>query len=365
MRAYCETRGLPADLQQRLLSYFEFQQQKAMDSDGSRILRALPDSLRMKVASHQYSYVIQRNSQLFKGCNLQFLNQLMLKLREMYLMPGEALIRAGDMSRELAFVARVCTPFTFMLPSLHDAFLLFCRQTTSFGGSLRRFVEHVVVMTYPAWCLQCWECVPINHPCKVAERLTSKQLSHDEAHQVMLGLPVQGVIAEVREDSVIRSVREDSESSCVGEIAFFMGIAQPRTFQVTFHPTCDTLDCHVLHTVLRQLRKMCLLFAIGACTYCMMVVFYMNSQMQADLTVISTCCSFGMFVIQARSTGDVTLLVISKFDYEELVHNYPEQNDIIVTNVLSLFGLDKDGNDSSVSKDTADTISDDAKEKLR
>ncbi len=61
----------------------------------------------------------------------------------------------------------------------------------------------------------------------------------------------------------------------------------------------------------------------------------------------------------------MTLLVISKFDYEELVHNYPEQNDIIVTNVLSLFGLDKDGNDSSVSKDTADTISDDAKEKLR
>lgn len=38
---------------------------------------------------------------------LQFLNQLMLKLREIYLMPGETLIRAGDMSRELAFVARV------------------------------------------------------------------------------------------------------------------------------------------------------------------------------------------------------------------------------------------------------------------
>ena len=110
VQTYCETRGLPPDLQQRLLSYFEFQQQKAMDSDGSRILRALPDSLRMKVASHQYSHVIQRNSQLFKGCNLQFLSQLMLKLREMYLMPGETLIRAGDMSRELAFVARVGCP---------------------------------------------------------------------------------------------------------------------------------------------------------------------------------------------------------------------------------------------------------------
>lgn len=45
---------------------------------------------------------------------------------------------------------------------------------------------------------------------------------------------LQGVIEEVREDNVIRSVREDSESSCVGEIAFFMGIAQPRTFQVSW-----------------------------------------------------------------------------------------------------------------------------------
>jgi len=78
-----------------------------------------------------------------------------------------------------------------------------------------------------------------------------------------------------------------------------------------------------------------------------------------------TTCSSKLLGAQARSTSDVTLLVISKFDYEELVHNYPEQNDIIVTNVLSLFGLDKDGNDSSVSKESADTISDDAKEKLR
>lgn len=69
--------------------------------------------------------------------------------------------------------------------------------------------------------------------------------------------------------------------------------------------------------------------------------------------------------LQARSTSDVTLLVISKLDYEELVQNYPEQNDIIVTNVLSLFGLDKDGNDSNVNKSSADSISEDAKEKLR
>ena len=93
-----------------LLQYFDFQHQKAMDSDGSRILRSLPESLRMKVASNQYSHIIERNAQLFKGCNLQFLNQLMMKLRESYLMPGETLIREGDMARELGFVARVSLP---------------------------------------------------------------------------------------------------------------------------------------------------------------------------------------------------------------------------------------------------------------
>ena len=128
VQTYCETRGLTPDLQQRLLSYFEFQQQKAMDSDGSRILRALPDSLRMKVASHQYSHVIQRNSQLFKGCNLQFLSQLMLKLREMYLMPGETLIRAGDMSRELAFVASVNALYTTTIR------LLVCPKAINLNG---------------------------------------------------------------------------------------------------------------------------------------------------------------------------------------------------------------------------------------
>lgn len=54
-----------------------------------------------------------------------------------------------------------------------------------------------------------------------------------DTHAAPLQHHLQGVIEEVREDNVIRSVREDSESSCVGEIAFFMGIAQPRTFQVS------------------------------------------------------------------------------------------------------------------------------------
>ena len=57
-------------------------------------MRSLPTTLKMRVASFQYSDVLKRNSYLFQGCNNQFLNQLMIVLREVYLMPGEVVMQA-------------------------------------------------------------------------------------------------------------------------------------------------------------------------------------------------------------------------------------------------------------------------------
>jgi len=64
----------------------------------------MPSSLKMKVAFSQYEDVMERNLFLFRGCNAQFLNMLVVALREMYLMPGETVIQQRDMSRELIFV---------------------------------------------------------------------------------------------------------------------------------------------------------------------------------------------------------------------------------------------------------------------
>lgn len=68
------------------------------------MIKQLPDSLKRKVAQNQYSKVIQLNISTFRSCNALFLEQLLTKMREMYLMPKELLIRSGDMARELAFV---------------------------------------------------------------------------------------------------------------------------------------------------------------------------------------------------------------------------------------------------------------------
>lgn len=89
---------------------------------------------------------------------------------------------------------------------------------------------------------------------------------------------------------MIRKIRHDSEgSTTLGEVAFFMGIAQPEA-------------------------------------------------------------------LSAVRTGDVTLLLFSKLDYEDLMAFYPEQQDIIITNLLSKYDLDKNGNDMAhVQIDQEDT----------
>ena len=46
------------------------------------MLRSLPRSLQMKVASFQYEDILTRNEFLFAGCNTQFLHQLIVTLRE-------------------------------------------------------------------------------------------------------------------------------------------------------------------------------------------------------------------------------------------------------------------------------------------
>lgn len=188
LEQYCQQRRLPAALQGRLRQYFEFQHQKRRDDD-SKVVRALTGSLRTKVASFQFRDVVQRNNHLFQGCNAQFLNQLMVCLREVYLMPGELFVQQRDMSREVMFITY---------------------------GALELSKDHIVVKT----------------------------------------------------------IRAESESpSVAGDVAFFMGVPQPYT-------------------------------------------------------------------IACASKGDATCLILTKIDFEELIKNYPEQQDVILTNILARAAAD-------------------------
>ena len=47
--------------------------------------------------------------------------------------------------------------------------------------------------------------------------------------------------------------------------------------------------------------------------------------------------------VQCRITGEATLLVLTRPQFSEMVVNYPEQQDVIVSNILATFGLDTKG----------------------
>lgn len=78
-----------------------------MMQDDGMVLRSLPNSLKMKFTNNKYSHVFEQNHALFRGCNVLFLNQITVKLKEFYLMPGETMLRQGEMPRELCFVKMV------------------------------------------------------------------------------------------------------------------------------------------------------------------------------------------------------------------------------------------------------------------
>ena len=80
LEEYGSTRQLPSELRGRLRKHFEFQYQKTQEVDTG-VLGLMPSSLKMKVAFFQYEDVMERNMGLFKGCNAQFLNMLVVALR--------------------------------------------------------------------------------------------------------------------------------------------------------------------------------------------------------------------------------------------------------------------------------------------
>jgi hypothetical protein len=69
-------------------------------------LQALPASLQARIATDQCASIIRRNSHILGGCDDQFLARFMMRLHEAYLMPGETLLKHGEIARELKFIVK-------------------------------------------------------------------------------------------------------------------------------------------------------------------------------------------------------------------------------------------------------------------
>ena len=64
-------------------------------------------SLAIKVSNCKYRHVIDRcttRGEVFHGCNHQFLNTLLMKLKLVFFMPNEEIFKKDDLARELTLV---------------------------------------------------------------------------------------------------------------------------------------------------------------------------------------------------------------------------------------------------------------------
>jgi hypothetical protein len=71
-----------------------------------RAMQMLPASLQARIAVQNCASTLQRNSHLLADCDAQFLARFTMKLQEVFLMPGESVLKQGDIAREMSFVVK-------------------------------------------------------------------------------------------------------------------------------------------------------------------------------------------------------------------------------------------------------------------
>lgn len=98
----CAKHELPKSVSDKVRAYYVFQHSKQASGTFS-IFNQLPVTLKVKVASAQYFRHVA-HAWVFRGCNVQLLNQVVIALKELYVMPLEVLLNKGDGSRELFWV---------------------------------------------------------------------------------------------------------------------------------------------------------------------------------------------------------------------------------------------------------------------
>ncbi|KAK3266379.1 hypothetical protein CYMTET_24985 [Cymbomonas tetramitiformis] len=274
--------------QERLVQYFEFQYSKQDAVSSNEVMASLPLSLQMKICSYQYQDVISRNRALFRSCNEQFLSMMTVRLKEVYLMPGEVLLKqVGDGDGALAPTRPSISHCSELSNAERRKEMSLSsdidrsdvgRKGTETPGARKGTLK---LVNSPAGVQSAGL---LDVPDDLISNLGVRSLFRRHSHFLCCFSTT---------DVVLRTVRADSDdATVVGEVAFFMGIPEPYTYV-------------------------------------------------------------------SRSTSDCTLLVFSKDDYDELIGNFPEQHDLLMTHLLAEYELDKVGTDIN-----SGNVADDADENI-
>ena len=102
---FMKNRGIPPELQNRVISYFNYLWESGMGQDEFTILSELPPSLRLELTLHLNRRII-RKVPLFAGANDAFVRELVSGLRPVIFTPGDFIIRSGEIGDDMFFINR-------------------------------------------------------------------------------------------------------------------------------------------------------------------------------------------------------------------------------------------------------------------
>ncbi|KAI3813789.1 hypothetical protein L1987_18524 [Smallanthus sonchifolius] len=98
---YMNRNRLGRDIRNQIKGHLRLQYES--NYTDSAILRDLPISIRAKISQTLYKSYIE-NVSLFKGCSLEFINQIVTKVHEEFFLPGEVIMEQGNAVEQLYFI---------------------------------------------------------------------------------------------------------------------------------------------------------------------------------------------------------------------------------------------------------------------
>ena len=103
--AFGRYRRLPDELQLKIQEYFEYVWEQRLGYEEPQLLDALPASLRTEVVLYLKRDVIERVP-IFRDADPTFVRDVAEQLEPVVHMPGDYVVRAGDLARSMYFISR-------------------------------------------------------------------------------------------------------------------------------------------------------------------------------------------------------------------------------------------------------------------
>ena len=103
--AFMRYRRVPAGLQRRILDYYEYLWEKRLGYDESAAISGLPPSLRTEVSLFLNRDILQKVP-FFRAASDDFIKAIALEMRPVIFLPGDYVIRAGELGEEMYFISR-------------------------------------------------------------------------------------------------------------------------------------------------------------------------------------------------------------------------------------------------------------------